>query len=156
MTPEQSAWDGLRPVLQQLGLDPHRVENVLGEGTPDVDYAHGNIELKVLPKLPARAATRIKVPKFRGTQAGWLFNRWKAGGLSWLMVKCQRDWFLFDGGTAMDVWLGMTEELWRARAACIYPTGASRDTLGAWLRWQGDALPSLDRAVFLRLELTRP
>ena len=100
-TPEQAAWDVLRPVMAGCGLDPRRVENVVGPGHPDVDYTHGNIELKALETFPKMIQTPVRIETFTGEQAGWLGQRWEAGGLAWLMVRVGGGWFLFDGWTAV-------------------------------------------------------
>src|SRR4051812_33026356 len=123
MKPEQAAWDAIRPLLSGLGLDPRRVENVVGPGHPDVNYAGGDIELKAMDGWPVRPETLVKVPKFTGEQAGWLAQRWKAQGLSWLLVRIGSGWFLFDGWTALDVWRGLPRQLWFEEAAFHYPGG---------------------------------
>jgi hypothetical protein len=121
-TPEQAAWDSLRPVMQGCGLDPHRVENIVGAGTPDVDYAGGNIELKALTTWPKRPGTPISIPEFTGEQAGWLGRRWEAGGLSWLAVRNNPAWYFFDGWTALRlVYRGATRQQWDDQAALVYP-----------------------------------
>lgn len=115
-TPEQAAWNSLRPVLQSLSLDPHRVENVVGPAFPDVDYAFGNIELKAMAEFPMRPDTLVKVPEFTGAQAGWLYRRWMAGGLSWLSIRVGHEWYWFDGQKAMLVYKGLTEAQWKSTA----------------------------------------
>ena len=128
-TPEQLAWDGLRPVLLGLGLDPIRVENVVNPGHPDVDYTHGNIELKAMKDFPVRPSTKVRVPHFTGEQAGWLARRWQAGGLCWLMVRVGVAWYLFDGWNAFAVFHGLTKAEWDERAVLVYP--------GKWVGGRG-------------------
>jgi len=127
MTIEQDAWDNLRPVMQGCGLDPRRVENVAGPGHPDVNYAGGDMELKALAEWPQRPESPVTVPTFTGEQAGWLGRRWQAGGLSWLAVRVDREWFFFDGWTALRlVYPGATQQQWRHHAALVYPGTRSR------------------------------
>lgn len=118
-TPEQAAWDALRPVLAEEGLDPRRVENVVGPGHPDVNYALGDIELKVLMEWPVRPTTCVRLPKLTGEQVGWLLQREHAGGRAWLMVKVvdTAEWFLFDARGALAVHNGLTQAQWRSMAA---------------------------------------
>lgn len=111
--PEQAAWDTLRPVMAQAGLDPRRVENVVGPGHPDVNYAGGDIELKAMKAFPKRDGTTVTVPEFTGEQAGWLLQRSQAGGRAWLMVRVGKEWFLFDAVRAYGVYVGLTQARWR-------------------------------------------
>jgi hypothetical protein len=124
MTPEQRAWDSLRPVLAEARLDPRRVENVVGPGHPDVNYAGGDIELKAMEAFPKRDATLVKVPKFTGEQAGWLYQRQQAGARAWLLVRVKDEWFLFNGIGAMQVYQGLSQFHWRQRATL---SGRMRD-----------------------------
>jgi len=168
MTPEQLAWESLRPVLLGLGLDARRVENVVGPAHPDVDYSHGNIELKALTDWPARPTTKVKIECFTGEQAAWLMRRWRAGGNAWLMVRVQRAWYLFDGNTAHSVYRGMTPAQWKEAAAMIYPgsTHSGRTwgsfpeedgarcysrQLADWLRWDLDRMSPAQRELAERL-----
>jgi hypothetical protein len=163
--PEQAAWTFLRPVLATLGLDPRRVENVVGPGHPDVNYAGGDIELKCMPLWPARPDTPVTVSNFTGEQAGWLAQRWKAQGLSWLMVRVDPSWFLFDGWTALEVYRGLTRQDWHTRAALSFPGGRGNSwnvrpvrsslswsaQLGHWLRYDLAAMEPWSRARAERL-----
>lgn len=170
--PEQNAWDALRPVLLGCGLDPKRVENVISPGHPDVDYTHGNIELKALEAFPIRPTTKVAVPEFSGEQAGWLANRWQSGGLSWLMVRVGRAWYLFDGWTALQVYRGLTVGQWKELAAFIYPGEWSRGRgwgsspegegrhcysrqLANWLRWDTERMEPEARDRARLMEGTR-
>lgn len=116
MTPEQRAWNGLRAILDREGLDPRRVENILGPGHPDIDYTHGNIELKALESFPARPHTKVNIETFTGEQAGWLLQRQRAGGRAWLLVRVSTEWFLFDAEAAYEVYKGATSQRWRELA----------------------------------------
>lgn len=167
MTPEQAAWCSLRTILTDQSLDPRRVENVVGPGHPDVNYAGGDIELKAFGDWPARPDTPIHVPKYTGTQAGWLCRRWRAQGLSWLMVRVGgRVWFLFDGQTAYDVWKGLTQQEWHDRAALVFPghvrgwagfparsdSHSYQSQLRAWLRYDFERMQPWTRARARRLK----
>lgn len=125
--PEQTAWDRLRSVMSLAGLDPRRVENVVGPGHPDVNYAGGDVELKAMEGFPKRADTPVTVPEFTGEQVGWLLQRQRAGGRAWLMVRVGREWFLFDAETAHSVYRGLTQAEWRTKAAwtAVYLSGSA-------------------------------
>jgi hypothetical protein len=121
MTPEQSAWDNLRPVLQGLDLDPHRVENVVGPGHPDVNYAGGDIELKAMVEWPKRPGTTVKVPHLTGEQIGWGLNRARAGGRWFLMVRVGSEWYGFTAMGAHAVYKGLTQDEWFDAAILVVP-----------------------------------
>lgn len=113
---EVDAWTAIRPHFHRMGLDPVRVENVLHPGFPDVSYTRGLIELKQMAAFPIRPSTLVRVPKYSGEQAGFLTRRWVKGGLSWLLVRVGREWFLWSGSQAIKVWRGMTQESWQLTA----------------------------------------
>ena len=58
MKAESAMWREGRPFLIAARLDPVRVENPIGPGTPDVNLADGRwIELKCVPAWPPSAET---------------------------------------------------------------------------------------------------
>lgn len=88
-------WDDLRPLL--AGLDPVRIENLVGTGTPDVNYTEGWIELKYVARWPPRGGP-LRIDHFTTEQRAWHIRRRKAGGKSYVLVKIgQMEWLLFDG-----------------------------------------------------------
>ncbi|MDB5177551.1 MAG: hypothetical protein JWN75_1219 [Candidatus Saccharibacteria bacterium] len=97
-------WSALRPHLVGWGLDPWRVETASKDGIPDVNYTYGWIELKTIPAWPKRAATVVAIDHFTPEQRVWGIKRWRAGGLSWHLLRVgngpDADWLLFDGETA--------------------------------------------------------
>lgn len=104
--PEASAWKLLRPFLLAHRLDPVRVENPVGPGTPDVNLVTGAfIELKAIERFPVRASTIVRIQTYTAQQRVWLLRRWRAGGGAWLAlyVASCRLWFLFDGEAAQQV-----------------------------------------------------
>lgn len=118
MKPEQRLWNKLQPIFTGMRLDAHRVENVSRGGMPDVNYKLGWIELKHLDDWPVRASTPVKIPSFvrKKDQATWLFRRWAAGGLCWVLVRVNRQLFLFPGCDAQDVRHGLTRAEFLDRA----------------------------------------
>lgn len=163
--PEQQAWDSIQPMLRGFGLDPKRVENVLANGHPDVDYTHGNIELKHISGFPKRSDTPVNLPLFTAEQQAWLAGRWASGGNAWLLTRVGKEWFLFDGWTAIQVRKGITALDWSLLAAFHYPAPkdgwrGSPATPGAhaysrqlndWLRFDLARMMPGNRARALRL-----
>jgi len=82
------------------GLHPVAVENRAAPGTPDVNYVGGWLELKWLRSWPSRAATPVRVAHFNMQQRLWHLRRRDAGGKTWVLLQCRREWFLFDGAVA--------------------------------------------------------
>lgn len=93
---------GMRQIVVQAlsGLDIMSVENPVRPGTPDVNFIEGWMELKILPKWPARASTKIKVPCFTPQQRVWLDRRFSRGGAAYFLILIAKDWLLFDGDVA--------------------------------------------------------
>lgn len=89
-------------VLKAAGLDPVSVETPLDDGIPDVNYTGGWLELKQIPRWPARPATPVRVPHFRREQRIWLRRRCRAGGRAYVLLRVSRDWLLIDGAWAAD------------------------------------------------------
>jgi hypothetical protein len=83
-------------------LDPHRVENVISSGTPDIEFIGGWIECKVLPAWPRLPHTPVRVPLFTPQQRLWLRRRRNAGGRAWVVLQVGRDYLLIDGRLAAD------------------------------------------------------
>lgn len=80
------------------GLDPVRVENSVGEGTPDINWRGGWIEDKYVKSWPKRAATVVAVPKYTTEQRAWHMRRTNAGGFVWVVIRVgQSETFLFSG-----------------------------------------------------------
>ncbi len=110
---EAAMWDALRPVIKHL--DPVRVENPAGPGTPDVNYIEGWVELKYAEQWPPRGGP-LRIDHFTQQQRVWLTQRRHAGGRAFLLLKVgENEWLLFDGAVAAKV-LGHVEQdkLYRA------------------------------------------
>lgn len=83
--------EALRP------LDAVSIENGVGVGTPDVNYAEGWIELKWVRSWPKRPDTPVVLEHFTREQRRWIDRRSRAGGKVFVLLKVGRDWFLFRG-----------------------------------------------------------
>ena len=91
---EQRLWDRMRGHLSPRGFFMERVENAVGEGTPDVTVLYAGIvtptELKAVEEPPTRITTRL-LPSGKGlsvTQLNWHLAWAKAGGRSLILVGC--------------------------------------------------------------------
>lgn len=89
--------------LRKAKLDPIRVENPAYPGTPDINYLHGWIEVKVVKKWPKDETAVVLVPHFTPQQRVWLRRRTEAGGEAYMLLKIGQSWLLFDGKTAAEI-----------------------------------------------------
>lgn len=78
-------------------LDAVSVENGCGNGTPDVNFADGWLELKSLPDWPTRPDTPVRLDHFTPGQRAWMLRRSLHGGRVYLLVKIADDWLLYRG-----------------------------------------------------------
>ena len=89
--------------LKTVGADPVAVENGrCHPGTPDINWLHGWIELKVIHQWPKRADTIVKCPTWTLEQAIWHRRRWKAGGSTYMLCRIEEQHQLFTGADAAD------------------------------------------------------
>ena len=93
---EQRLWDRMRQHLAPRGILMERVENAVGEGTPDVTVlVNGYVtptELKAVNAPPARPTTRL-IPSGDGLsieQRNWHLAWQQHGGQSLIVVGCGR------------------------------------------------------------------
>lgn len=102
--------------LMMYGRHPVNIENLLtGDaelGTPDVAYSHGFVELKNLDGFPVRASTVVRIPHYTDNQRDWLLAHHRAGGLAWLVIQVEQEWFVFDAERAQEVGLTLTRQDW--------------------------------------------
>lgn len=85
------------------------VENPVLPGTPDVNYVEGWIELKWLRSWPVQGGV-VSIPHFTPQQKVWHYKRRRAGGNSWFLLQCRREWILLDGAVAAKVINKLTRE----------------------------------------------
>ena len=103
---EATQWKNVKSALSLV--DPVRVDNSAGPGTPDVNFGgvvegeriEGWLELKWIRNWPAREETPLRVDHFTPQQRIWLRRRWIRGGVALLLIQVGREWLLFDGLTA--------------------------------------------------------
>lgn len=97
-------WQRLRPHMVRYGLDPIRIENRAGIGTPDVNFIEGWAELKNADGWPVRGGPlRLGHPPTR-EQKVFLTRRWVAGGSVWLVLRVGKEWFIFRGIDVPEIW----------------------------------------------------
>jgi hypothetical protein len=89
-----------RVVKGLRALDAVAVENPARPGTPDVNYIEGWIELKQLPRWPAKRDTVVKCSHFRTGQRIWIKRRARAGGQVHVLLQVGSDWLLLPGAWA--------------------------------------------------------
>jgi hypothetical protein len=106
MSNESGMWTALRPYMMAERLDPVRVENPAHPGTPDVNYKEGWIELKHTNRWPIRDG-QIQLPHPpTKEQIAWLYRRWIAGGICFLLIRVGSEWLLFEGLIVYALWKG--------------------------------------------------
>lgn len=91
-----------RVIKALKSLDAIAIENSIGQGTPDINYIEGFLELKWLRRWPTKETTIVQLPHFTLGQRRWLRNRYSRGGHSWLLLQCRSEWLLFHGLDAHD------------------------------------------------------
>jgi hypothetical protein len=86
--------------LDHAGLDPHRIENTVSDGTPDIEFVGGWIESKVLRRWPKKAALVVQCKHFTREQRGWHVRRAVLGGRSWVVLEVAGEVLIFEGPVA--------------------------------------------------------
>lgn len=133
MTPEQSMWQRLSPILHTFAI-AQRHEDSLSPDIPDVSFTRristpygvsggcGWIELKTIAAWNKRCFT--KLPHLRPGQVNWLKSRGALGADVWLLlwVRESNEWLWIPGKdlahTMIDV--GQPVEEWRV-ISCPQP-----------------------------------
>ena len=132
------------------------VENPALPGTPDVNYVEGWIELKWLRSWPVGETTVVRFEHFTAQQRVWHLKRRLAGGRSWVLVQCRREWLLFDGAVAaMHLGRALRSELY-AFAAKYWEDGLNEKELKAWLSTPQKDFTLTDAVAAKLKELLRP
>lgn len=116
MPSESALWKRVAKWLK--GYDPHRVENRLEEGMPDVNCALGWIELKSFHKWNTKNCVRLDTIPFSKPQRIWLRRRWLIDGGAFLFLRVGADVYLFDGLTAFNLPANLSVDI--AVETCIY------------------------------------
>lgn len=83
-------------------LDGISVENSAKPGTPDINYKYGCMELKQVDRWPPRGGP-LRIPHFTPLQRIRHRKRRYVGGISTVLTRVGRDWFLMDGKVAAEL-----------------------------------------------------
>lgn len=129
---EAQMWKSLRPALK--GYDPKRIETPDTDGTPDVNYTQGWIELKNVDKRPKREDTVIQLDHYTTQQRTWIAERHSCGGRVHLMLRIERTWLLFEAPIAVLHVGNVHEAQLRKLAFRIWETVPDRVALAEALR----------------------
>ena len=88
-------------------------EDQYSEGIPDLSFGingvNGWIELKQIEKWPKKQITKVKPKKFTSEQINWINKREKKGGHCFILVKIEKEYFLFYPNWAKRIKEGLTE-----------------------------------------------
>lgn len=107
--PEQRLWDRVRNNLKKFGIHLERIENIAGEGIPDVmalcNGVMTMIELKAIAELPKRRTTRVLGDKGLSiAQKNWHLEWHRYGGRSLILIGIgSKQVFAIDGRFADSV-----------------------------------------------------
>lgn len=124
-----------KQVVEALrSLDAISIENGVGLGTPDVNYADGWLELKDVDAWPAHPETPLALPHFTPQQRVWHLKRARAGGESYVLLKVGEDWALLDGRWAAQYLGKSTKEVIMTHAVRWWPFQLDGEGLCACLR----------------------
>ncbi|QHJ77444.1 MAG: hypothetical protein [Bacteriophage sp.] len=103
MSTEKQMWAALQPYMKRAKLDPHRVENRVSVGMPDVNYLHGWLELKNADEFQRIGTLALKHPP-TPEQKVWLERRHNLGGVVFLCLRVGRKWWLIEGDKVKELW----------------------------------------------------
>ncbi|MCK5604464.1 hypothetical protein KAR91_21415 [Candidatus Pacearchaeota archaeon] len=96
-----------------------RIENVVGVGTPDVNFCiqgkDGWIEMKS-PKEPVYSTSKLfrfkNNHKLNQDQKNWFLRQTNAGGRAFILICTPIRWMLLDGSWADDINDMTVDQLW--------------------------------------------
>lgn len=100
---EKNDWKVFKQCLP-IGLGRlERIENIVGEGNPDVNYCingvEGWIEMKspIEPKKTSSKLLTKHTHKLLQTQKNWFLKQRNAGGRGYILIATDKRWMLIDG-----------------------------------------------------------
>lgn len=94
--------------IRRRGDRIDRIENMTGDGIPDVNYCiegvEGWIEFKS-PIEPKRESTPLfgSNHRMRQSQMNWHLRQRQAGGISYILIASDKRWLLIDGQHADEI-----------------------------------------------------
>ena len=107
---EQKVWDAMKRGAKKVpALWLQRVENIAGDGMPDVHAAHDAIESWVelkAAKMPARSTTKLQMSEgLRQSQINWHLKAQSKGLRTYILVRIEgmeREPMLINGSWAKE------------------------------------------------------
>jgi len=130
---EAALWNMIRKPLRPL--DPQRIENRVGKGTPDVNYIGGWIELKQQDNWPKRPTTKVRLDHdLTKEQRIWLRRREKKGGTAYVLLQVSRDYLLLSGGDAASLIGEATQAELREAAIHVWTSATLKENILECLR----------------------
>ena len=108
MAKESNDYQTLKKNMPQPGDRIDRVENVVVNGMPDVNFCAEGVEcwLEIKsPTEPKRASTPLfgSNHKISQDQKNWMLRQFRAGGNAWILIATDRRWMLIPGSVADQV-----------------------------------------------------
>lgn len=105
---EKTDFNLLRKHMSKHGDRLERIENIVGVGTPDINYCidgvEGWIELKS-PKEPIGPHSKLFSDnhKLNMAQRNWFLRQRNAGGRAYILICTNKRWMLIDGKHADEI-----------------------------------------------------
>lgn len=99
---ESTDYKTFKANVPQAGDRLDRIENVVVNGMPDINFCSGGVECWIeqkSPKEPKRSTTPLfgSNHKISQDQANWMLRQRKAGGKCWFLISTDKRWILVGG-----------------------------------------------------------
>lgn len=123
MSGESTMRRRLVKILREQGRDAYPIENMVGVGTPDVEYVGGWIECKKHKAWPKKDTTPLRLGHpLLPSQKQWIRRRAACGGTVHVLIQVGMDFVLLGPGAALNL-LGAATKDELIDAADLYCTG---------------------------------
>ena len=107
MKPEPLLWHQLSKVMGPFWHAQRHEEASGAKGVPDASFGmfgvNGWIELKTIEGWPKNPNKIVEIKHFTAEQKLWMLMRGRAGGNTWLFLKVENDYLLFDHAGSQEV-----------------------------------------------------
>ena len=78
------------------------IENICQTGTPDIALVGAWIECKRIKEWPKREETKVNFRHFTPKQKEWIEQHISCGGIVYVLLQIDKDWYLLDGSMAVE------------------------------------------------------